>query len=55
MAYQVVDFRMRETGAQCRMEVSELYRFRSGKIIEWRAMYFDVAKVAKVMTGQDKV
>ena len=38
---------MKGTGETGSMPVAELYRFRDGKVIEWRAMYFDASIMAR--------
>jgi ketosteroid isomerase-like protein len=51
MVYQTISFRTKETGNTAAMPVSELYRFRNGKVVEWRALYFDAAMVTQAITG----
>jgi uncharacterized protein len=52
IVYQTVTFRPRENSNSLTLPVSELFRFRDGKVIEWRAMYFDSNKVAKTISGE---
>lgn len=49
IVYQTVTYQIKGSGETGSMPVSELYRFRNGKVIEWRAMYFDVSAVARAM------
>jgi limonene-1,2-epoxide hydrolase len=51
IVYQTVTFRPRENSNSLTLPVSELFRFRNGKVIEWRALYFDSNKVAKAISG----
>ena len=48
---QTVDFKVRASGNRGTMPVTELFRFRDGKVIEWRAIYLDVCLVAKAING----
>ena len=50
--YQDVSFRVRANGNSGRLPVSEMFRFRDGKVIEWRACYFDADLVAKAINGE---
>jgi ketosteroid isomerase-like protein len=49
--YQTITFEVRANGNTGTLPVSELFRFRDGKIIEWRALYFDACMVAKAING----
>lgn len=49
--YQTMDFEVRANGNRGTMPVAELFRFCGGKVIEWRAMYFDACLVAKAIRG----
>ena len=51
MVYQTVTYRMKGSGETGSMPVSELYRFRAGKVIEWRALYFDASIIARAVAG----
>jgi ketosteroid isomerase-like protein len=51
IVYQTVTFRPRANGDRLTLPVSELFRFRDGKVIEWRALYFDSDKVAKAIAA----
>jgi hypothetical protein len=31
------------------LPVAELFRFRDGKVVEWRALYFDACMVSKAI------
>jgi hypothetical protein len=44
---QTVSFTGHEQGYIGTMPVAEMFRFRDGKVIEWRAHYFDSNMVAK--------
>jgi hypothetical protein len=49
--YQTIAFRVRENGNTGSLPVAELFRFRDGKVVEWRALYFDSNMVAKAING----
>ncbi len=49
IAYQQIDFRVRRNGRTGSFPVAELFRFRDGKVIEWRALYFDADMVASAI------
>ena len=49
--YQTITFKVAANGNTGTLPVSEMFRFRDGKVIEWRALYFDTAMVAKAITG----
>ncbi len=51
IAYQQIDFRVRDNGRTGSFPVAELFRFRDGKVIEWRALYFDADMVARAIRG----
>jgi ketosteroid isomerase-like protein len=51
MLYQTIKFRVRENGNEGTLPVSEMYRFRDGKVVEWRALYFDADLVARAIRG----
>jgi ketosteroid isomerase-like protein len=51
MVYQTVTYRVKANGNTGSVPVAELYRFRNGKVIEWRALYFDSQMVAQSITG----
>jgi ketosteroid isomerase-like protein len=51
LAYQQIDFRVRGNGRTGSFPVAELFRFRDGKVIEWRALYFDADMVARAISG----
>jgi ketosteroid isomerase-like protein len=50
-AYQTITFKVKKNGNTGSLPVAELYRFRNGKVIEWRALYFDPSVVAKAIAG----
>jgi ketosteroid isomerase-like protein len=52
LLYQTISFRVRATGATGSLPVTEMYRFRDGKIVEWRALYFDADMVAGALAGR---
>ena len=47
IAYQTIAFRVRANGRTGAIPVAELFRFREGKVIEWRALYFNSHLVAE--------
>jgi len=52
LAYQTITYRMKGNGNRGTMPVAEIYRFRDGKVIEWRALYADPAKLAEAIAGK---
>ena len=51
--YQKVTFKVRANGRTRTLPVAELFRFREGKVIEWRALYFDSNTLANAIAGKD--
>ena len=51
LAYQTITYRIKGNGNTGTMPVAELYRFRDGKVIEWRALYSDPALLAEAIAG----
>jgi limonene-1,2-epoxide hydrolase len=49
---QTITFQVRDTGRTGVMPVVEVYRFRNGRIVDWRACYFDASMVADALTGR---
>jgi len=49
--YQTITFEVAANGNAGTLPVAELFRFRDGKVVEWRALYFDSAMVAKAISG----
>lgn len=49
--YQTITFTVRGNGNSGSLPVAELFRFRNGKVIEWRAHYFDACLVATAING----
>lgn len=49
--YQIIDFEVRANKNTGIMPVAEVYRFREGKVIEWRVLYSDADFLAKSLTG----
>lgn len=49
--YQTITFRVAANGNSGTLPVAEMFRFRSGKIVEWRANYFDADLVARAIRG----
>lgn len=47
--YQTITFTAAATGESGTLPVAELFRFRGGKVIEWRAHYFDACMVASAL------
>jgi ketosteroid isomerase-like protein len=41
IAHIAVTMRAHKTGKSAAFPVNEIYRFRGGKIVEWRVLYFD--------------
>lgn len=50
--YQTIAFTVAANGNQGGFPVAELFRFRQGKIVEWRAHYFDACAMAKAINGE---
>ena len=49
--YQTITFTVRSNGNTGSMPIAEMLRFRSGKVVEWRALYFDSNMVANALAG----
>lgn len=49
--HQTITFTAKATGKGGTLPVCELFRFRDGKVIEWRAHYFDACLVANALNG----
>lgn len=49
--YQTITFRTAQAGIVGSFPVCEVFRFRDGKVIEWRACYFDACLMAKAISG----
>ncbi len=49
--YQTISFTVAANGNKGTLPVSEMFRFRDGKVIEWRALYFDSNMVANAIAG----
>ncbi|MBW8752929.1 MAG: nuclear transport factor 2 family protein [Sphingomonadales bacterium] len=49
--YQTITFRTAEAGVAASFPVCEVFRFRDGKVIEWRACYFDACLMAQAING----
>ena len=47
--HQQITFTAKATGKQGSFPVCELFRFRDGKVIEWRAHYFDACLMADAL------
>lgn len=52
LAYQTISYRIKGNGNTGTMPVAELYRFKEGKVVEWRALYSDPAKLAEAIQGE---
>jgi hypothetical protein len=50
--YQTINFTVKANGNEGTLPVSELFRFKNGKVVEWRAMYFDANMVMQKLTGK---
>ena len=51
IAYAQMSYRVRKNGRTGRFPLAELYRFRDGKVIEWRVHYFDASTVAEALNA----
>lgn len=51
IAYATMTYRVRKNGRTGTFTLAELYRFRGGKVIEWRIHYFDASKVAEALAA----
>ena len=51
IAYQTITARIKANNNKVVFKVAELFRFRDGKVIEWRAHYFDSNLVASAING----
>ncbi|MFA7604379.1 MAG: nuclear transport factor 2 family protein [Novosphingobium sp.] len=49
--YQTISFRTAKAGIAASFPVCEVFRFRDGKVIEWRACYFDACLMAQAIDG----
>ncbi|MCB2072846.1 MAG: nuclear transport factor 2 family protein [Novosphingobium sp.] len=49
--YQTITFEVAANGNTGTLPVAELFRFRGGKVVEWRAHYFDACMVANALKG----
>lgn len=49
--YQTITFTVASNGRAGTLPVSEVFRFRDGKVIEWRACYFDADAVSRAIRG----
>jgi ketosteroid isomerase-like protein len=47
--YQTITFEVAANAQAGSIPVAELFRFREGRIIEWRALYFDADLVARAI------
>jgi ketosteroid isomerase-like protein len=50
--YQTITFRTAAAGVKASFPVCEVFRFRNGKVIEWRACYFDACLMADAIAGR---
>lgn len=50
--YQTITFRTAEAGVRASFPVCEVFRFRNGRVIEWRACYFDACLMADAISGK---
>jgi ketosteroid isomerase-like protein len=48
IAYMVIDGISEATGRRYQGPLAELFRFRNGKVVEWRPLYWDTHEVRKV-------
>ena len=49
--YQTIYFTVKANGNTGTLPVSEMMRFKNGKVVEWRALYFDANMVMQKLTG----
>jgi ketosteroid isomerase-like protein len=49
--YQTITFRVAANGQGGTLPVCEIFRFRDGRVTEWRACYFDADFVARALAG----
>jgi ketosteroid isomerase-like protein len=49
--YQTITVTSKDAGVTVTFPVCEVFRFRNGKVIEWRACYFDACLMAKAING----
>jgi len=49
--YQTISFTVAANGNSGTLPVAEMFRFQNGRIIEWRANYFDADLVARAIRG----
>jgi ketosteroid isomerase-like protein len=49
--YLTMSFRVKTNDKTGSMPVVEMFRFRDGKVVEWRVLYFDAAMVAGALAG----
>lgn len=52
MVYQTSSFRVRANGNTITMPMVETYRFRNGKVIEWREIFFDPWALTQAIKGE---
>ena len=50
--YQTIAFTVAANGNQGGFPVAELFRFQNGRIVEWRANYFDACLMARLINGE---
>jgi ketosteroid isomerase-like protein len=50
--YQTISFRTAQAGVAASFPVCEVFRFRDGRVIEWRACYFDACLMAEAIGGR---
>ena len=51
--YQTITFTVAANGRKGTLPVAEMFRFRNGRIVEWRALYSDPCLVARALAGED--
>jgi len=51
--YQSIRFTVAANGNEGGFPVAEMFRFRNGRIVEWRANYFDACLMAKLIKGEN--
>jgi ketosteroid isomerase-like protein len=51
IAYATMTYRVRKNGRTGTFTLCEVFRFREGRVIEWRVHYFDANKVAEALAA----
>lgn len=51
--YQTIEFTVAANGNRGGFPVAEMFRFSDGRIVEWRANYFDACLMARLIKGEN--